>query len=103
MLFGVWSCVPWLRLCELDGRTDGAFDGADGADFDAVDDEAAGIDDAVDDVVDDDKEAHCSISAIMINSDASNSVINTSRLIISNINISTISNIKNTIRMIINR
>ena len=95
--------MPCLRLCEVDDHVDGALDAADGADFDVADDQAAGVDDAVDDVVDDDKEAEGDISIITINSNVSNRVINTSSLIISNIKISTISSIKSTIRMIINR
>ena len=98
VLFCVWSCVPCLRLCEVDDHVDAA----DGADFDVADDHAAGVDDAVDDVVDDDKEADGDISIITINSNVSNSVINTSSLI-SNIKISTSSSIKSTIRMIVNR
>ena len=69
----------------------------DGAGFDVGDDQAAGVDDAVDDVVGDDKEADGDISIITINSNVSNSIINTSSLIISNIKISTISSIKSTI------
>ena len=34
----VWSCVPCLRLCEVDDNADGALDAADGADFDVADD-----------------------------------------------------------------
>ena len=102
VLFCVWSCVPCLRLCEVDDHADGALDAVDGADFDVADDQAAGADDAVDDVVDDDKEADGDISTITINSNVSNSVINTSSLIISNIKISTLSSIKSIIRMIVN-
>ena len=92
--FRVWSCVPCLRLCEVDDHVDAA---------DVADDQGAGVDDALDDLVDDDKEADCDISIITINSNVSNTIINTSTLIISNIKISTIRNIKSTILMIVNR
>ena len=46
-----------LHLSEVDDDTDGDVHAADAVDFNLADDEAAGVDDAVDDVVDDDKEA----------------------------------------------
>ena len=96
--------MPCLRWCEADDHADGALDAADDdADLDVADDQAAGVDDAVDDVVDDDKEADGDISIITINSNVSNSVINTSTFIISNIKISTITCIKSSICMIVNR
>ena len=88
----VWSCVPCLCVCGVGDRAGGALDAADGADLDVADDQAAGVHDAVDDVVDDVKEA-----------DIIHSVMNTSSLIISNIKISTISSIKSTTRMVVNR
>ena len=57
----------------------------------------------MDDVVDDDKEADGDISIITINSNVSNSVINTRSSVTSNIKSSTIRSIKSTIRMIVNR
>ncbi len=95
--------MPCLCLCEVHDHADGALDAADSADFDVADDQAAGVDDAVDDVVDDDKEADGDISIITINRNVSNSDINTSSLITSNIKISIISSIKSTIGMIDNR
>ena len=53
-------------------------------------------------VVDDDKEADGDISIITIDSNVSNSIVNTS-LNISNIKMSSISSIKSTARMIVNR
>ena len=81
-----------LRLCELDDDADGDVGAADDAGFDVADDQA----DAVDDVADDDKEADGDISIIAINSNVSNSVINISSLIISNIKTTIISSIKST-------
>ena len=75
-----------LRLCEDDADCD-----VDAADSNVADDQAAGVDDAVDDVVDDEKEADGDITAI--NSNVSNRVI---WIIIKSI----IGRIKSTIRMI---
>ena len=83
MLFCVWSCVSCLRLYEVDDDADGDVD-------------------AVGDVVGDDKEAG-DILIITINSNFSDSVLNTSGLIVSNIKISITSSIKSTMRMIVNR
>ena len=55
-----------LCLCETDD--DGDVDAAEAAVFIVADDEAAGVDDAVNDVVDDDKEADGDIRIIAINS-----------------------------------
>ena len=87
-----------MRLCEVDDDADSDVGAADAADFDVADLQAAGVDDAVDDVVDDDKEAEGDISIIMISSNVSNSVIDTSSLMISNIKTSVISSMKSIMR-----
>ena len=59
VLFCVWSCMSCLRLYEVD---DDAYGDVDAADFNVADDQAAGVGDAVDDVLDDDKDADGDIS-----------------------------------------
>ena len=68
------ACLPCVCV-RVDDHADGDVNGAAGVDFDV--DQAAGVDDAVDDV---------GINIITINNNnVSNSVINTSSLIVSNI------------------
>ena len=83
--------MPCLRLCEVDDHSGGALDAAHGADFDVADDQAAGVDDAVADVAVDGNDADVTISLLTIINNIIHSVINT------------MSSMKSTTRMIVNR
>ena len=77
-------------------HADGALDAADDAGFHVADDQAAGVDGAVDDIAVDRNDADITISLLILVNNVIHSVINTSRLIISNIKISSISSINTT-------